>query len=95
MPEWIRDVRLEEIRGAARLGVVVEGWQEAERVVQLEAAELRIKPWSRAKKQALIRGDWQALRVAAMPPSERSERLEARAAPRLRSGRTGSEESGK
>lgn len=26
------------------------------------AAELQIKPWSRAKKEALIRGDWEALR---------------------------------
>ena len=29
------------------------------------AAELQIKPWSRAKKEALIRGDWQALQQAA------------------------------
>ncbi|MDE0856753.1 MAG: GIY-YIG nuclease family protein [Nevskia sp.] len=29
------------------------------------AAELQIKPWSRAKKEALIRRDWEALRLAA------------------------------
>lgn len=27
-------------------------------------AELQIKPWSRKKKEALIRGDWAALKVA-------------------------------
>ncbi|WP_109808301.1 GIY-YIG nuclease family protein [Sphingosinithalassobacter portus] len=49
-------------------------------------AELRIKPWSRAKKEALIAGDWTALKRAAMPPGERESRVAA--APRLRSGRT-------
>lgn len=29
------------------------------------AAELQIKSWSRAKKEALMRGDWEALRLAA------------------------------
>ncbi len=29
------------------------------------AAELQIKGWSRAKKEALIRGDWQGLQVLA------------------------------
>ena len=28
------------------------------------SAELRIKPWNRAKKEALIRGDWGALQLA-------------------------------
>ena len=28
-------------------------------------AELKIKSWSRAKKEALIRGDWEALQLAA------------------------------
>ena len=27
-------------------------------------AELQVKPWSRKKKEALIRGDWEALRQA-------------------------------
>jgi predicted GIY-YIG superfamily endonuclease len=31
-------------------------------IVDAIAAERRIKGWSRAKKEALIRGDWQALR---------------------------------
>ncbi len=29
------------------------------------AAELQIKPWSRKKKEALIRGDWDALKLSA------------------------------
>ena len=40
------------------------------RIDALEA-ERRIKPWSRAKKEALIRGDWAALSYYAKPPSER------------------------
>ncbi len=53
-------------------------------------AELRVKNWSRAKKEALIRGDWTGLKVAAMPPNERESRTSASLgrAPRLRSGRT-------
>ena len=35
-------------------------------------AELVIKKWSRAKKEALARSDWQALSHFAKPPSERS-----------------------
>ncbi|MGL4314444.1 MAG: GIY-YIG nuclease family protein [Sphingomonas sp.] len=40
---------------------------------RLEAleAERRIKPWSRAKKEALIAGDWVALSHWAKPPSAR------------------------
>ncbi|MES2120810.1 MAG: GIY-YIG nuclease family protein [Pseudomonadota bacterium] len=40
------------------------------RVEALEA-ERRVKPWSRAKKEALIRGDWAALSYYARAPSER------------------------
>jgi putative endonuclease len=40
------------------------------RIEALEA-ERRIKPWSRAKKEALIRGDWAALSYFARPPKER------------------------
>ena len=40
------------------------------RIEALEA-ERRIKPWSRAKKEALIRGDWNALSYFARPPHER------------------------
>ena len=34
-------------------------------------AEMRIKKWSRAKKEALIRGDWEAVSHFAKPPRER------------------------
>ena len=40
------------------------------RIEALEA-ERRIKPWSRAKKQALFAGDWAAISYFAKPPSER------------------------
>ena len=40
------------------------------RIEALEA-ERRIKPWSRAKKEALIRGDWAALSYYSRPPKER------------------------
>jgi predicted GIY-YIG superfamily endonuclease len=40
------------------------------RVEALEA-ERRIKPWSRAKKEALIRGDWAMVGHFAKPPKER------------------------
>ncbi|MDQ3482046.1 MAG: GIY-YIG nuclease family protein, partial [Pseudomonadota bacterium] len=40
------------------------------RIEALEA-ERRIKPWSRAKKEALIRGDWASISYFARPPKER------------------------
>ncbi|HYG47441.1 MAG TPA: TrmH family RNA methyltransferase [Allosphingosinicella sp.] len=53
-------------------------------------AELRVKGWSRAKKEALIAGNWKRLSEAAIPPKERAERVSASLdrTPRLRSGRT-------
>jgi putative endonuclease len=36
-------------------------------------AELKIKKWSKAKKQALIRGDWDSLSHFAKPPKERNQ----------------------
>ena len=42
----------------------------ATRIEALEA-ERRIKPWSRAKKEALIRDDWAAVSFYARPPKER------------------------
>ena len=36
------------------------------------AFEQRLKNWSRAKKQALIAGDWASLKTAAKPPRERA-----------------------
>ena len=38
------------------------------------AAELQVKDWSRAKKEALFRGDWFALSDAAKPPARRTSR---------------------
>lgn len=40
------------------------------RIEALEA-EIRIKPWSRAKKEALFCGDWEMVRHYARPPGER------------------------
>jgi hypothetical protein len=47
-------------------------WSEnfSTRIEALEG-ERRIKPWSRAKKEALIRGDWAAVSYFAKPPAER------------------------
>jgi len=38
---------------------------------EAKAAEFQIKPWSRAKKEALIAGDWDLLSYFARPPKER------------------------
>jgi hypothetical protein len=35
------------------------------------SAELIVKKWSRAKKEALAQGNWTALTFFAQPPSER------------------------
>ncbi|MFC7498144.1 TrmJ/YjtD family RNA methyltransferase [Enterovirga sp. GCM10030262] len=53
-------------------------------------AELKIKKWSRAKKEALIAADWDKLSHFAVPPGERNRRTSASlgGVPRLRSGRT-------
>jgi putative endonuclease len=47
-------------------------WRESFQT-RLEAleAERRVKPWSRAKKEALIAGDWSALSYWAKPPGAR------------------------
>ena len=47
-------------------------WSEyvGTRIEALEA-ERRIKSWSRAKKEALIRGDWEAVSFFSKPPKER------------------------
>lgn len=62
--------------------------------VEAQAAETRLKSWSRAKKEALIAENWDRLKKLAVPPSERGERASASLdlVPRLRSGRTGSGE---
>ena len=57
------------------------------------SAEVRIKGWSRDKKEALIAADWAKLSKFALPPSEREKRSSASLGivPRLRSGGTDSE----
>lgn len=58
---------------------VVLVWAEAfERYDDACVAERRIKGWSRAKKEALIRGDWQAVQWLAKRPSARAASFEAR-----------------
>lgn len=53
------------------------------------ASEMRIKRWSRAKKEAWIAKDWSRLGTASAPPSERHARASASPGrvPRLRTGR--------
>ena len=41
---------------------------------EAKAAELKIKNWSRAKKEALIARDWDRLKRASIPPAERRAR---------------------
>jgi putative endonuclease len=43
-------------------------------------AEHQIKPWSRAKKEALFRGDWASVSHFARPPNERVSIANRRAA---------------
>lgn len=56
---------------------------------EAQAAETKIKSWSRAKKEALIAENWDRLKRLAIPPSERAERASASLGlvPRLRSGK--------
>jgi tRNA/rRNA methyltransferase len=77
-----------EIQGytQSRLPVELVWSQDFPSRIEALEAEQRVKPWSRAKRNALVASDWAALRVAAMPPSERDERQPP--VPRLRSGRT-------
>jgi tRNA/rRNA methyltransferase len=55
-----------------------------------QAAEMKIKGWSQAKKKALIAENWDSLKRLAIPPSERRVRASASlgTVPRLRSGKT-------
>ncbi len=58
--------------------------------VQAMEAERRVKDWSRVKKEALIEGNADRIRLFSVPPSERGERrglADARPSPSLRSGR--------
>ncbi len=66
---------------------------------EAQAAESRIKKWSRAKKEALFAEHWERLKALAVPPHERSARAgdgqekdvsaSLDIVPRLRSGKTG------
>src|SRR6266849_5958819 len=49
-------------------------WSEHfERITDAISAERQIKGWSRAKKEALIRGDWAGLRNFAKRPNARAK----------------------
>ena len=54
-----------------RLPIKLMWTQEFGTRIEALEAERRIKPWSRAKKEALIRSDWAALSHFARPPKER------------------------
>jgi tRNA/rRNA methyltransferase len=86
--------RTGEVQGYTQTRLPVELIWSQDFPSRIEAieAEQRIKPWARAKKEALIASDWDALSIVAMPPSERDERQHS--VPRLRSGRTESDEDG-
>lgn len=43
-----------------------------DRISDAVATERRIKGWGRAKKEALIRGDWEAIRMLAKRPTARA-----------------------
>ena len=59
---------------AARLPVELMWCEMFPMRIEAREAEWRIKPWSRAKKEALFRSDWQALKIASIPPGERETR---------------------
>ena len=56
---------------ASRLPVRLMWSQDFPTRVEALEAEARIKKWSRAKKEALIRGDWNEVSHFARPPHER------------------------
>jgi tRNA/rRNA methyltransferase len=66
-------------------------WQDVPDRTDAFSAEMRIKKWSKAKKEALIAGQLGRLSFLAIPPDERAEREGFSASldqvPRLRSGR--------
>ena len=56
--------------------------QAFERITDAVAAERQLKGWSRAKKEALIKGDFKALRRLAKPgPKKSSPSFDTRATP--------------
>ena len=69
---WTLEQRLQEHAGGVgaeytkrRLPVELAWAEELESIADAYALEKRIQGWSRAKREALIRGDWEAIRVAA------------------------------
>jgi putative endonuclease len=50
---------------ARRRPVILVFSEEFDRITDAISAERQVKNWSRAKKEALIRGDYQALKVLA------------------------------
>ncbi len=54
---------------ARRRPVILVYHEEFNRITDAVAAERRLKGWMRAKKEALIRGDFAALRLLARGPS--------------------------
>ena len=52
---------------SARRPVELVWSQSFDRAVDAIAAERRIKGWSRAKKEALIRGDWSLIQTLSPP----------------------------
>jgi tRNA/rRNA methyltransferase len=53
------------------------------------SAEIKVKNWSRAKKEALIAKDWDRLKLYSRPPSERYGLAHARHSPSTSLGRNG------
>ena len=73
---------------ASRLPVELVWSQEFAERHEALAAELRVKKWSRAKKEALIMGDGDPLSHFAKPPSEGEGSASLANIPRIHSGRT-------
>ena len=66
--------------------VWVEEFQTREEAL---ANEIRVKNWSRAKKESLIAKDWDRLKHFSKPPAERSGLAAARHSPSTSLGRNG------
>ncbi len=58
---------------STRRPVALVGAEQCERITDAVAYERRLKGWSRAKKEALIRGDWEGLHVAAKRSGKQHE----------------------
>jgi len=71
--------------------VWVEEFQTREEAL---ANEIRVKNWSRAKKESLIAKDWDRLKHFSKPPAERSGLAAARHSPSTSLGRNGEEDGG-